>query len=178
MRWTSFVILAFIAVVLQTTVVARLTVSGFCADLVLIIAVYYALHASTPDALIAAWVLGMMTDLSGPGRLGVYAFGFGLMALLIVQLRDSMFRDHPLTSLVLTLFCAWGVHAMAGGVYLVLAVLTHSQTHRDIVDVLTQATGSALFTAAVAPHVHYLLARFRGQLGLTSAKRMRMRRTH
>jgi len=169
MRWVSFIILACIGIVLQTTVAHRLQINHIGPDLMFIIAVHYALHASSPDAMIAAWLLGFTTDLFGPGQLGVFAFAYGLIALLVVQLRDSMFRDHPYTSLFTTLICAWMVHMTAGAHFL----LSHPQAHRGILDVLLHATYTAMYTAALGPHLHWLLGRFRGPLGLVSTGRMR-----
>ncbi len=172
MRWVSFIILACIGIVLQTTVVHRLAISQVAPDLMFIIAVHYALHAVSPDAMIAAWILGFMTDLYGPGRLGVYGFAFGLMALLVVQLRDSMFRDHPLTSLFVTLICTWVVHMVAGIHFL----LARPEAQRGILDVLLHSTYTAMYTAALAPYLHWFLGRLRSPLGLASSGRLRPRR--
>jgi rod shape-determining protein MreD len=172
MRWISFVILACIGIVLQTTVAHRLQINNVSPDLMLIITVHYSLHAIAPDAMIAAWLLGFLTDLCGSGRLGVFAFGFGVMAALVVQLRDTMFRDHPLTSLFVTLTCAWAVHLIAGIHFL----LTHPEAHRGIVDVLLYATFTAMYAAALAPHLHWVLGRIRGPLGLPPPHRLRTRR--
>ncbi len=172
MRWISFVILACIGIVLQTTVAHRLQINNVSPDLMLIITVHYALHAISPDAMIAAWLLGFSIDLYGSGRLGVFAFGFGVVAALIVQLRDSMFRDHPLTSLFVTLTCAWAVHLMAG----IHFILTHPNAPRGIVDVFLYAAYTAMYTAALAPYLHWILGRIRGPLGLLPAHRLRTRR--
>jgi len=172
MRWLSFVILAYVGIVLQTTVAERLEISHIRPDLMFIIAVHYALHAVSPDAMIAAWLLGFVVDLCGQGQLGVFAFGYGVTALFVVQLRDSMFRDHPLTSLFVTLVCTWLVHLLAGIHFL----LTHAQAHRSWVEMLLHSTYTAMYSAAVAPYLHWLLGRLRGLLGLASPRRLRPRR--
>ncbi|MBN1345248.1 MAG: rod shape-determining protein MreD [Phycisphaerae bacterium] len=173
MRWLPFIILACIGIVLQTTVIYRVELSHGSPDLMFIIAVHYALHAVSPDAMIAAWVLGFLTDLYGPGRLGVFAFGFGLMAIVIVQLRDSMFRDHPLTWMFVTFIGAWLVHFMAG-VHFIWVAYPHSG--RTIIDVVLCATFTAIYTVVPAPYIHWLFGRFRGLLGLLPAHRLRTRR--
>ncbi len=171
MRWLPFIILAYISILLQTTVVERLEISHVRPDLVFIMAVFYALHAASPDAMIAAWTLGFVTDLCGSGHLGVFAFSYGLMALLIVQLRDSMFRDHPLTSLFVTLFCTWVVYLMAGLHF----ILSHPQAQRSIIEMLLHSTYTAMYSAALAPYLHWLFGRLRGLLGMTSLRKIRMR---
>ncbi len=172
MRWLPFIILAYIGIVLQTTVAQRLEINHVRPDFVLIIALYYALSATSPDALIAAWLLGFTVDLCGQGQLGVFALGYGLMALLVVQFRDSMFRDHPLTSLFVTLICTWLVHLLAG----VHFVLSHSHAQRSVIEMLLHSTYTAMYSAAIAPYLHWLLARLRGLLGTVQPRRLRARR--
>lgn len=173
MRWITFAILACITIVLQTTIVYRLELSQGAPDLMFIVAMLYALHAPTPDAMIAAWLLGFITDLFWPGRLGVHAFTYGLLALVVVQFRDSMFRDHPLTALFVTLVCAWLVHLLAGVHYLIF----HPEAQRTMAGVLLHATITAMFTAILAPYAHWLLIRMRSLLGLLPPHRLRTRRT-
>ncbi len=171
MRWIAFLILAGVTIVLQTTIVYRLELSQGAPDLMFIVAMLYALHAPSPDAMIAAWVLGFITDLFWPGRVGVHAFSYGLLALVVVQFRDSMFRDHPLTSLFVTLVCAWIAHLLAGVHYMIF----HPQAERTMVAVLLHATVTAMFTAILAPYVHWLLIRMRALLGLLPPHRLRTR---
>jgi rod shape-determining protein MreD len=174
MRWLPFMILACIGVVLQTTVVHRLQINHVSLDLIFILAAYYALNAPTADAKIAAWLLGFSADLVDPGPLGVMAFCFGLTALLVVQFRDTMFRSHPLTSAFVTLFCTWMIHMLAGAFF----ILTHPEVHRSVVEVVLQATYTAIYTALLAPSIHWMLDRMRGTLGLTPSPRLKMGRSH
>jgi rod shape-determining protein MreD len=172
MRWLPFIILACVCIVLQTTLAERLEINRIRPDLVFLLAVHYALHAASPSALIAAWVLGFMVDLCGQGQLGVYAFAYGGMALIVVQLRDSMFRDHPLTSLFVTLVCTWLVHLFVG----IHFMLSHPHTQRPVLEMLLHSTYTAMYTAALAPYLHSLLGRLRGILGMAPARRLRPRR--
>lgn len=173
MRWLSFFILCGIGLVLQTTVAHRLQINHVSMDLMFIIALHYALHAPLGDAKLAAWTLGFCTDLVGPGRLGVMGLCYGLTALVVVQFRDTMFRSHPLTSLFVTLICTWLVQLAAGWFF----VLMSPNIHRGTLDVLPHATYTAIYTAALAPSLHWFLDRLRSPLGLTPPPRLRMRRS-
>jgi rod shape-determining protein MreD len=172
MRWLPFVILGYSGIVLQTTLAQRLEINHIRPDLMLIIALHYALQASSPEAMIAAWLLGFAVDLTGQGQLGVFAFAYGLLALLVVQFRESMFRDHPLTSLFVTLICTWLVHLLDGVYFLV----GHSHTQRSVLEMLLYSMYTAMYTAAIAPYLHWLLGRARGLLGLAQSRRLRPRR--
>ncbi len=172
MRWLSFAVLAWVAIVLQTTLVPRLPFGNIRPDLLYIIAVHYSLHAVSPDAMIAAWLLGFTMDICGPGTIGVFAFSYGLTSLIIVRLRDSMFRDHPLTWTLVTLVSSWLVYLIVGVHFL----LTHPTAQRGIADVLTHSILTAAITAFFAPYIQGFFGRIRTVLGLMPAHRLRMHR--
>jgi rod shape-determining protein MreD len=172
MRWLPFIILLYVGIVLQTTLAQRLEINHVRPDFMFIAALYYALQVVSPEAMIAAWFLGFAVDLCSQGQLGVYAFAYGLMALLVVQFRESMFRDHPLTSLFVTLICTWLAHLIAG----VYFILTHPQSPRSTIEMLLHSTYTAMYTAAIAPYLHWMLGRIRGVLGVAQPRRIRPRR--
>lgn len=112
MRWFYYLILALLAVLLQSTVVQVLwfrTGSGWTGpDVVAAVAIFVGLSARTSlDAALAGWLAGMALDLTLTGG------GMGLLGLLyagacaaIVHLRHAMLRDKALTQFILgLLFC-------------------------------------------------------------------------
>jgi len=56
MRWIAFLILIYVATVFQTTVAPFIAIHGVRPDVLIIVAVYYALMAARYDAFIAAWM--------------------------------------------------------------------------------------------------------------------------
>ena len=105
MRWFGFIILALTAVALQVSAVAAIRVElglwglSLGVDLVAILAVLVALRVRQgSDALLGAWGLGLLIDLSViASPIGLYALTFTLAAGMIVQVRDAVFSDNPLT---------------------------------------------------------------------------------
>jgi len=118
MRWIPLVILAWVMILLQTTVVQvltfqRLAIGTVGPDLLACFAVFLALYVPRQiDVLLAAWVLGIMLDLAsagGPGGasvVGPMAIAYVLAAMVVFSARDIFFRDRAFTRVVLTLvFC-------------------------------------------------------------------------
>lgn len=174
MRWIPFAILLYLAVVLQSTLAPFLAVHGIRPDFLVIVAVHYALAARAADALIACWVIGLMTDLTSLsfgeyGNVGVHALAFGLAGLAIVALREITFRESVITQIVCTFLARVVVSAVAG-LHLLWAADAWSRTG----EVLLAGLYSAVYTAAIAPYGHWLLRRGRNLLGIGVTHRLRV----
>lgn len=175
MRWVPFAILVYVVCVLQTTVMAFVEVHTIRPDLIVLAAVYYALMARRPDAMLTAWIFGLAVDLNGlsfhgRGNIGLHALVFGALAALVVQIRDLFFRDHMMTYVVF--MAAWVVISkLAAGVFLSWAT---GQWDR-FGELALAAAYSALYTAIFAPYVHWCFKRLRTTLGLDVVRTYRAR---
>jgi rod shape-determining protein MreD len=164
MKWVSFGILAGVTIVLQTAATRYVEIQSIRPDLMLILAVHYALWGPWPEAALAAWILGLVVDLQSLDRIGLHAFSFGLAAWAIVRIRQIVFRDHAATQIVITLlftiliqigvalYRRWGVDNPIGGSILWPALLT------------------GLYTAMCAPYLHWLLIRMGRWTGLKASR--------
>ena len=115
MKWLPFTILAVIVVVFQTTLVPQaLAIRSVWPEWTFILAVHYALWGPWPEAAIAAWLLGLSVDLFTADGAPVHAFGYGAAAWAIIRVRQVLFRDHPLTYMVVTFAFAIGVQLLVG----------------------------------------------------------------
>ena len=150
MRWLTFIILAIVAVSLQATVAGRIAWLGARPDWVLVLVVFYALHARAKDAMPAGWVAGALADLMTIERFGLLALCYGLTAVLICAVRDWVFTGHPLTQLSVTLVAAVMVQAL----WLVYRLAVGLPAGPMVV-----ALGSCLYTALWAPPVHWVFLR-------------------
>ncbi len=161
MRALPFAILAAIALVLQISVVPAIAVSGgFEPQLLLILALFVALFARAEAALIGCWVLGLLVDLQSEARLGSYAFAFGLVGLGIVQIRSSLFRDHPLSHVVLAfLFCL--LAEMVAAAPLAVSGVPPGALIRLL---LYQPLSTAAYTSLLTPCLMPLLNTFRRKM--------------
>ena len=162
MRPLAFILLAAIMLTLQSSVAPRLELVGARPDWLLLVVVFLALHARASDAVIGAWIIGVCADLMTVERLGLIALSYGLVATVVVSVRDYLFRYRMVTQFVVTLAAcllvrvAWTVyhHTLYGPAGPLLVNLT--------MDVLL----ASIYTAAFAPPLHRGLLRMSRTLGL------------
>jgi len=116
MRWAVFAIFAYVFMVLELSVRNLLVVSApgaISPSFVAVLVVFIALFAPRATALWAAWILGLMMDLTidldhgeawpdGP-LIGPYALGYPFGAYLLVQVRAMLLRGRALTMAVMTI---------------------------------------------------------------------------
>jgi len=185
MRWGPLVILACVVVLVQTTAGRILTFAlpsvGFVSpDLAAIVAVFLALYAaSATDAMLAGWMLGLAVDLTaagGPGHatvVGPMALAYALAAGGLVRVREAFFRERALTQALLAMTFCLACHAAWVSVQSLLNY--HELAWSDYWRMMSQVVLSSLYSAALTPLVHYLLAR-RGRWFLKVAPPRRGRR--
>jgi len=111
MRWLSFFILAMFVLTLQSALAPRLEVFGARMDLCLIVTVFFAMHAGRRNAVLAAWLLGMLADLMTIERFGLLSLSYALIALLVSSVRDYLFRYNAFSQFVVTAVAAMMVCA-------------------------------------------------------------------
>jgi len=174
MHWIAFAILTYLIVVVQAAAVPFVEVHTIRPDLLVIVAVYYALAARTYDALLACWLIGLAIDLTSlsyteHANVGLHAFSLGLIAFVIVKLRDLTFRDSVITQLIFT-FVAKLALSLLAGVYMLYVV--HAPDRFG--EVLVTGAYAAVYTAILAPYVHWFLRRLRNLLGIGASHRLRV----
>ena len=162
MRWAVFFMLLMALLTLQTTFGTRLEWMGARPDWLLILVVFLAFHADHRDAVIGGWCVGFCADLMSIERLGVIALGYALIALLIVNMRDALFRYRWTTQVLVTFFACILVRT---------AWTAYRTTMYDIDDSLMSDLGMnilvvSLYTALWAPVLHGGLRGVGGVLGL------------
>jgi rod shape-determining protein MreD len=175
MRWISFVILLLFVTVLQASVAPFVAVHTIRPDLMIILAVHYALAARGSDAVLAAYFIGLAIDLTslgfaGDANVGLHALAFGLIATAIVKLRDLTFRESVVTQFLFT-FAAKLLLSLMIGVYL-LYVLKLEFGWREII---TVGAYTAAYTAVLAPYGYWFLRGLRRPLGIGTTHRLRVR---
>jgi rod shape-determining protein MreD len=97
MRWVVAFILVYLLLALQHLLRVVVGLDAWTPDLVLLLVLMFALHASARDALILAFAAGLLSDVMGSGPPGLMAFGYGLSVLAIRPLRHLVYREHPIT---------------------------------------------------------------------------------
>ena len=88
MKWSIVTLVTLTLVVIQTTLGEVIRIGTVRPDLTLIFAVYLAFSVrQDDDAVLAAWVVGILADLASIGPLG--ATGLGMIHELVEQLRGE-----------------------------------------------------------------------------------------
>jgi len=175
MHWIAFAILLYIATVLQTAGAPFLAVHTVVPDLMVIVAVHYALLARPHDGMIACWCTGLAIDLAGlsytdHSNVGVHALSLGLIGFAIIKVRELTFRENALTQLAFAFIAKFTLTLLVG--LHMLYVL--DQWHR-LREIATVGIWAAVYTGLLAPYVHWILRHFRAALGLGVTHRLRVR---
>jgi rod shape-determining protein MreD len=157
MRWLTFITLVVLVVSLQSTVAGRLTCLGATPDWVLVLVVFYALHARADQAMAAGWLAGALADLLTIERFGLLSLTYGLVAVVVCQVRGWMFTRHPLTHFGLTLAAALVVR-VGWSVYRAAFDLSG--------DGVLALGWSCVYTALWAPPLHWVLLKMPRVLGI------------
>lgn len=174
MSWIAFAILMYVVTAAQSAAVPFFSVHGVRPDLMVIVAVQYALAARTLDAVLACWIIGLLADLtsigaSGASNVGLAALSYSLAALAVIGVRNLTFRDSVVTHLVFCLLFKFLVDGLAG-IHLAYATGQWARLTAS----LWGGLYASIYTALLAPYGHWLLQRLRGPLGIGSTSRLRV----
>jgi len=77
-------------------------VFGARPDLVLVVTVFFAMHAGRRDAVLSGWLLGMLADLMTIERFGLLSLSYALIAMVVASVRDFLFRYNAFSQFVVT----------------------------------------------------------------------------
>ena len=93
-------LLAAAALAFELTLLETWSVGGVRAELLLSLACFAALFArDSGQGLLASWLIGLMKDLGSAGPLGLHAMLFLGAGWVVLQIRQILFRESPLTQL-------------------------------------------------------------------------------
>lgn len=166
MRWLTFLLLVGVALIAQSALAPRFELLGARCDWLLVVVVFFALTAKPFDAVTGAWIVGACADLLTIERSGLIAMTYMGAALLIVSIREYLFRDGFLTRFVVT-----GVVCMIVRLaWILYARVAYGPSQSFVVDIWHYVLMDALYTACWAPLVHALLRGFSRTLGVSSPR--------
>jgi rod shape-determining protein MreD len=176
MRWFSFFILAYLILGLQAGVGTAMQWNGARPNRVLLAVIFICMNAPRDLALLASFILGALQDLTSQGTIGLYCFSYGLVGMFIVAVHQAVYREHPLTHVVL---------ALIGGLITAVVLALHGWIHPPPPSriIITQGPAmasprpellplfiSAIYTAILAPLVLGALQRIRSVFQFQSAR--------
>lgn len=148
------ILLGVVALAAEVTVLATQTLWGARLELLLLLACFAALYSrDRTQAVWACWTLGFLKDLASPTPLGLFALLFLAAGWAIARMRQVLFREHPLTQAGVAFACAAAVVLVDA----LAAAVSAGRLPWDFV--LARAFSAALFAAAAAPVVIYVVTR-------------------
>jgi len=115
-RYSTAKLLLLGAVLLacELTVLDRWSVKGVRPEALLSLACFAALFArDSSQGLLASWLLGLLKDAGSAGPLGLYALLFLGAGAVVLQVRQILFRESPLTQLAVAFTAACWVNLAA-----------------------------------------------------------------
>src|SRR6516162_2687347 len=102
------------ALALELTLCDSWSVGGVRAEVMLSLACFAALFArDSGQGLLASWLIGLLKDLGSAGPLGLHALLFLGAGAVVLQIRQILFRESPLTQLAVTFIAACWVNLAA-----------------------------------------------------------------
>jgi rod shape-determining protein MreD len=148
--------LAAVALAAEVTVLEACALKGARAEALLSLACFAALFArDSRQGLLGAWLVGLVKDTASVGPLGLHALLFLGAGWVVLQIRQVLFRESPITQLAVAFVATCGVQVAAAAVVAVTA-------GGIPVGVLAGKTLlSAVLTAALTPPLHLLLCQVR-----------------
>jgi rod shape-determining protein MreD len=149
-------LLATGALAFELTLSETWSVGGARAEALLSLACFAALFArDSSQGLLASWIIGLVKDFGSAGPLGLHALLFLGAGGVVLQIRQILFRDSPLTQLAVTFVAACWVNLAAA------IVVSISVGGIPIGVTLGRTLLSALLTAALTVPLHFTLLQAR-----------------
>ena len=163
MRTLAYLILAYLALGVQVGLVPFLRIGGAPPNFVLLAALFIALNAPRDSALLGCFGLGLMQDLLTQQTLGLYALSYGLVAMFVMGTHQLLYRDHPLTHVLV----AFAAGILVAAVFLIYSVFRLPPEQRFDLGRLVM---SILYTTVLSPFVLGFLQRVRKMFGFQSRR--------
>jgi rod shape-determining protein MreD len=149
-------LLAAAALAFELTLLESWSIGGARAEVLLSLACFAALFArDSAQGLAASWILGLLKDLGSAGPLGLHALLFLGAGWVVLQTRQILFRESPLTQLGVTFVAACWVNLVAA------IVVSISVGGIPFGVVVGKTLLSALLTAGLTVPLHLTLMQAR-----------------
>ena len=147
---------------LQSTIAVRVEFFGARPDWLLVLVVFFAMHARMPDAAVGAWFIGAGADLMTVERPGLMAMTYLLAAVLVASAREYFFRYRSVTQFGVTL----AVCLLVRTGWCVYRGLLYDAGGSIVLDVAVDVVLASLYTALWAPPLHKGLLAIAPYLGI------------
>ncbi len=155
----KLLVLAAVALAFELTLLERWALKGARPEAMLSLACFAALFArDSSQGLLVSWLIGLMKDLGSAGPLGLHALLFLGAGWVVLQLRQVLYRESPMTQLAVTFIAACWVNIAAA----IVVAVTVGGIPLGVL--LGRTLLSALLTALMTVPLHFTLSLGRGLL--------------
>jgi rod shape-determining protein MreD len=149
-------LIAAAALAFELTLLESWSVGGARAEVLLSLACFAALFArDSAQGLTASWILGLLKDVGSAGPLGLHALLFLGAGWVVLQTRQILFRESPLTQLGVAFVAACWVNLVAA------IVVSISVGGIPFGVIIGKTLLSALLTAGLTVPLHLTLMQAR-----------------
>jgi rod shape-determining protein MreD len=98
----TFVLLAGLV---QASAFDYISIAGTKPDLLLIIAIFFALYSTSDESKKLSMACGLVEDITSSSIFGSYAVSFLITSLFLNYNQRRFYKDKPLTQIIITFFC-------------------------------------------------------------------------
>ena len=155
----KLLVVGAVALAFELTLLERWSLKGARPEALLSLACFAALFArDSSQGLIASWMIGLLKDLGSAGPLGLHALLFLGAGWVVLQIRQVLYRESPLTQIAVTFIAACWVNLAAA----IVVAITVGGIPLGVL--LGKTALSGLLTAAVTVPLHFTLSLGRGLL--------------
>jgi rod shape-determining protein MreD len=155
----KLLVLAAVALAFELTLLERWSLKGARPEALLSLACFAALFArDSSQGLLVSWLIGLMKDLGSAGPLGLHALLFLGAGWVVLQIRQVLYRESPMTQLAVTFIAACWVNIAAA----IVVAVTVGGIPLGVL--LGRTLLSALLTALMTVPLHFTLSMGRGML--------------
>ncbi len=145
-----------VALAAEVTLLESWSVKGARAEALLALACFAALFArDSKQGLLACWGIGLLKDAGSSGPLGLHALLFAVAGWAVLQVRQVLFRESPVTQLAVGFLAACWVNLAAA---LFVSITTGSVPFGVLA---AKTLVSALLTAALTPPLLFFFSQAR-----------------
>lgn len=153
---TKLLVLAAGALAFELTLLERWSLKGARPEALLSLACFAALFArDSSQGLVASWLIGLLKDVGSAGPLGLHALLFLAAGWVVLQIRQILYRESPITQLGVTFVAACWVNLAAA----IAVALTVGGIPIGVL--LGKTALSALLTALLTVPLHFTLSQAR-----------------
>ena len=162
MHYLRLLIVVALICVAEVTVTPLIALNDMRPNLGLIMVMFVCLYVPVEQAVLFAWAMGLAKDMCSVGVLGLNALLFGICAYQLAGVKDRVFRDHPLTQLLMAIVAV----ATYDFLYLLVLYFHNPALTWEFTGLSYKFLDALLYTSLLAPVLFFPLRFIRRWLGV------------